>query len=134
MTAKAKGKPRGRLGGRKKGTPNKLTAEISIACRDLTPKALATLLRIANNRTDLNAAVRAAVEILNRGWGMPTQSHVIAAHMKTTGEVSHHHTHELKPLNPAFQQLSPRELTATYREALDAPADGAGREQEGASH
>lgn len=134
MAAATTKKKRQKYGGRQKGTPNKSPKEIVLVCRELTPKVIARFLQILNNKSDLSAACRAGELLLKYGWGAPVQSHLLMGQMNLTGEVNHNHQHELKPLDPAFQKFTPRELTATYREALDAAPDGAGREQEGSSH
>jgi hypothetical protein len=67
-------RPGERRGGRKAGTPNKVTAELAGLARVHTAEALATLVRIANDR-DAPGAARdaAATAVLDRGDGKPRQ-------------------------------------------------------------
>ena len=64
-----------RRGGRKAGTPNKVTAELAALARVHTAEALATLVRIANDPEAPSAAqVAAANAVLDRGHGKPRQA------------------------------------------------------------
>jgi len=77
MTAKvAKNSNRGsrpgeRRGGRKKGTPNKVTVALKDAAREYTQDALNTLVSVMAGGEGVPAAaqVSAAREILDRGYG-----------------------------------------------------------------
>ncbi|MCF4166347.1 hypothetical protein L2U69_11885 [Zavarzinia compransoris] len=64
-------KPGGpRTGGRQKGTPNKVTADVRAAAQKYTTQALDTLAAIMNDPTKAEAArVSAAKELLDRGHG-----------------------------------------------------------------
>lgn len=66
----ARGKPAG--SGRKKGTPNKVTAEIKMLAREHGADAIQALANILV-RTDSDAArIAAAKELLDRGYGKST--------------------------------------------------------------
>ena len=68
-------KPGVRRGGRQRGTPNKVTAELAGLARVHTPEALAALVRIMTDGTAPPAAqVAAASAILYRGHGKPRQA------------------------------------------------------------
>lgn len=62
-------------GGRPKGALNKATAEVKVAARAYTDKALKTLAKIMEN-TEANdgARVAAANALLDRGHGKPAQA------------------------------------------------------------
>lgn len=63
-------KPGERRGGRKKGTPNKVTASIRDAAREYTDQALATLVSVMQDKEAPHAAkVSAANSVLDRGYG-----------------------------------------------------------------
>ena len=80
-----------KTGGRQKGTPNKATADIKAAAAIHGADALAALASIAKNRRAPHAArVSAAVAILDRGYGRPSQA--VALTGKDGGPMSHQHT------------------------------------------
>lgn len=58
--------------GRKKGTPNKATAEIKELAREHGPKAIAALARILSSGDSDTARIAAAKELLDRGYGKST--------------------------------------------------------------
>ena len=66
-------KPGERRGGRKRGTPNKATAEIREHAQQYTIEALEGLALIARNSTSDAARVSAWNALLDRGHGKPTQ-------------------------------------------------------------
>lgn len=66
-------KPGERRGGRKKGTPNKATAEIRKHAQQFTIEALEGLAMIARNSTSDAARVSAWNALLDRGHGKPIQ-------------------------------------------------------------
>jgi hypothetical protein len=66
-----KGHPR--YGGRQKGTPNKATADIRAAARDYAPQALETLIKLLQREDSPASQLGAARELLDRGFGKPTQ-------------------------------------------------------------
>jgi hypothetical protein len=68
--AKAKGSPK--TGGRQKGTPNKVTADLQEAAQAYTPAALKTLNEICVGGESEAARVAAANSLLDRGHGRPT--------------------------------------------------------------
>ncbi|MGT2485065.1 DUF5681 domain-containing protein [Methylobacterium oryzae CBMB20] len=64
------------LRGRPKGARNEATAEIKTLCQEHGPKMVARLVAIASNaKTPEGAAVAAIREIIDRGYGKPTQAH-----------------------------------------------------------
>jgi len=68
-------KPGERRGGRKAGTPNKVTAELAGLARVHTPEALAALVLVMNDPEEPGAArVSAANSLLDRGHGKPRQA------------------------------------------------------------
>lgn len=58
--------------GRKKGTPNKATAEIKELAREHGSRAIAALVRILDNSDSDTARIAAAKELLDRGYGKST--------------------------------------------------------------
>jgi hypothetical protein len=60
--------------GRKKGTPNKVTAEIKQLAQQYAPEAIAELARLAATKAESEAARVAAIkEFLDRGYGRAVQ-------------------------------------------------------------
>ena len=66
-----------KTGGRKMGTPNKVTADLQEAAQAYTPAALKTLNEICVDGESEAARVAAANSLLDRGHGRPT-THVSA--------------------------------------------------------
>ncbi len=66
-------KPGERRGGRQKGTPNKVTAELRGAAQQYTMQALEVLAHVAQHGESESARVSAACALLDRGHGRPTQ-------------------------------------------------------------
>jgi hypothetical protein len=61
--------------GRKKGVPNKATADVKAAAQKYTSKAVKVLATIMEDKDQAGAArVAAANAILDRGYGKPTQA------------------------------------------------------------
>lgn len=59
-----------KTGGRKAGTPNKITADVRALAQQHAPEVMAALLGIAGDREQQGAArVAACKEILDRGYG-----------------------------------------------------------------
>lgn len=75
--------PKGtRVGGRKKGTPNKVTADVKVAAQHYTTQALRVLSEIMNGSKHPAAArVSAANVLLDRGHGKPSQAVELDANM-----------------------------------------------------
>ena len=68
-------KPGERRGGRKKGTPNKATAEVKQAAQAYTTTALRTLAEIMEDgKQPASARVSAANALLDRAHGKPAQA------------------------------------------------------------
>lgn len=70
------GLPKGKTNnpnGRKKGVPNKSTAEIKELAQTYSAKALETLSAIMRNSDNDTARIAAAKELLDRGYGKVTQ-------------------------------------------------------------
>ena len=66
------GRGQPRTGGRRKGTPNRATAEVRDAARKYTTRALKRLVGLMECG-DPRTEVAACREILDRGHGRPTQ-------------------------------------------------------------
>lgn len=61
--------------GRKRGVPNKATAEIKLAAQEYGIEALETLAKVMRNtKADPRARVAAANALLDRGYGKPAQT------------------------------------------------------------
>ena len=69
--AKPKGLPKS--GGRKAGTPNKATKDIKELARVHGPEVIEGLVRLFREADGDAARIAAAKEILDRGYGRPTQ-------------------------------------------------------------
>lgn len=70
------GRPKGlpRTGGRKPGTPNKVTADVRVLAQKFGPKALNTLAKIMDSeKQPASARVSAAKELLDRAYGKSPQ-------------------------------------------------------------
>ena len=64
-----------KTGGRKAGTPNKATADIKAIAQPYGPDAVSALVKIMKNEAAPEAArVRAASELLDRGYGKARQA------------------------------------------------------------
>ena len=61
-----------KTGGRKKGTPNKHTADIKAAIREHGPAFVKELVKLCKHK-DANVRVRALKLAYDRGWGQATQ-------------------------------------------------------------
>ncbi|UAB76974.1 hypothetical protein INR77_08950 [Erythrobacter sp. SCSIO 43205] len=73
MSGRKPGTPK--TGGRKKGTPNKATAEVKAAAAKYSPSALKTLAEImADVEQPAAARVSAANSLLDRAHGKPAQA------------------------------------------------------------
>jgi hypothetical protein len=62
-----------KTGGRKPGTPNKVTSEVRQVAQQFTTEAVERLAEIMRDNSNLSAAVAAANSLLDRGHGKPTQ-------------------------------------------------------------
>ena len=62
-----------KTGGRRKGTPNKATAEVRALAQQYTAECIDRLAEIARDDNP-TAAVSACRELLNRGHGLPAQN------------------------------------------------------------
>ena len=69
------GRPKGqkKLGGRVKGTPNKVTAEIKAMAAEYAPDALMELARLSVDADNEQTRVAACKEILDRAYGKAPQ-------------------------------------------------------------
>ena len=66
--------PKGtRVGGRQKGTPNKVTAEIKAIAQKHGPAAVRELARLATEADQGSTRVAAIKELLDRGYGKAAQ-------------------------------------------------------------
>ena len=102
--AKQKGSPK--TGGRQKGTPNKVTADLQDAARKYSFEALETLRKVCTEGESEAARVAAANALLDRGHGKPT-AHVF-------GDVTH------RPGAPIYSE--PVAATAAWIERVLATA------------
>lgn len=68
---------RQKTGGRKKGSTNKATRDIKALAQKYTPEALQTLVSVMSASDSDAARVNAAKEILDRGYGRPSQTHEV---------------------------------------------------------
>ena len=66
-------KPGERRGGRKKGTPNKATADIKALAQKHGKDAIAKLVKLLKSE-DERVVVAAVKELLDRGYGKPAQA------------------------------------------------------------
>jgi hypothetical protein len=62
-----------KFGGRKKGTPNKSTAEIRALAREYGAEAIRRLVSLMRQRDDRKVQLAAAKELLDRGYGPPKE-------------------------------------------------------------
>ena len=62
-----------KTGGRAKGSPNKVTADIKALAQAYTPAAMEELARLALNAENEGARISTIRELLDRGYGKPTQ-------------------------------------------------------------
>ncbi len=70
------GRPKGipKTGGRVKGVPNKLTADVRALAQEYGPSAIQTLAEIMQDREQVAPArVAAAKELMDRGYGKAVQ-------------------------------------------------------------
>lgn len=83
-----------KTGGRKPGTPNKVTSPLKEAARVYTLPALRVLVSIMRSKSALDMArVAAAIAVLDRGHGKPAQMHVgdEGGPIQVQTTVVHHH-------------------------------------------
>lgn len=64
-----------KTGGRRKGTPNRATADVKAAAQKYTQEALDTLALLMRGAESEQARVSAARELLDRGHGKAPQAH-----------------------------------------------------------
>lgn len=69
-----RGKGTPKTGGRAKGTPNKATADIKAIAQKYTATAIEELVKVLTTSESDPARVAAAREILDRGYGKPSQA------------------------------------------------------------
>ena len=81
-------KPGERRGGRKKGTPNKRTAELRDIVRQYTPQAVKRVVELMGSPDDA-VALAACKELFDRGYGRPAQA-VLAAVNPAGGKTGFH--------------------------------------------
>lgn len=107
--------PRQKTGGRKKGTPNKVTAEIMQYTRQYTEDAVNALVTVMRNPdSPPQARVSAANALLDRAYGKPSQ-HVL------------NETVDDSPVNNIdFEALSDDQLAILAGLPTKQPTDSAG--------
>jgi hypothetical protein len=111
-------KPGERRGGRKKGTPNKVTADVRAACLLHSTAAIETLVRICSDTAaPAQAQVQAAKELLDRAYGKSPQPIKHGGDEKSppiglnlSGKVDHEHdvAHRLQPYADIFRIFTER--------------------------
>ncbi len=72
MAGRKPGTPK--TGGRKKGTPNKATADVKALAQQYAPAALKELARLSSEAESEQARVSACREILDRAYGKAPQA------------------------------------------------------------
>ena len=87
-------KPGERRGGRQKGTPNKITADVKALARVYGPEAIKALAKLMRTASSEKARASAASDLLDRGYGRPSQ----AITGEDGGPVQHVHRVELVDL------------------------------------
>jgi len=99
--ARPKGRPKGlpKTGGRQKGTPNKLTAEIKEVASQYGEEAIETLVELMRGDNNPQVQRAAAEALLDRGYGRPTQQ-VNADVRVATRAVYHDPTAHLEDITP----------------------------------
>lgn len=65
---------RKKTGGRKAGTPNRLTADVKALAREHGPDAIKRLAHLMKNGDSSSSQVAAAKELLDRAYGKSTQA------------------------------------------------------------
>lgn len=84
------GRPKGlpKTGGRKKGVPNKATADVKALAQEYGPQAISVLVTLMAGASSDQAKVAAARELLDRGYGKPSQHLGVDAnvHARTLAE------------------------------------------------
>lgn len=65
---------RPKTGGRKRGTPNKATADVKALAQEYGEEAVTTLAELMRSSASDKARASAAIELLNRGYGKPAQA------------------------------------------------------------
>lgn len=70
-------KPGERRGGRKKGVPNKATAEIKALAQQHGPEAIEKLVQIVRESENDAAKISAIKELLDRGFGKAAQAVIV---------------------------------------------------------
>lgn len=70
------GRPKGgpKFGGRQKGTPNKVTADIKALAQEHGPSAIETIISIMNTGENDGVRLAAAKELIDRGFGKAVQA------------------------------------------------------------
>lgn len=70
------GRPKGipRTGGRQKGTPNKITADVRALASQYSDAAIQELARLSTKAESETARVSAIKELLDRAYGKPSQA------------------------------------------------------------
>jgi len=85
-------KPGERRGGRQKGTPNKVTADIKALAQNHGGEAIAMLATILTTSENDSARIAAAKELLDRGYGKSTLPVELTG--ADGGPINHNHTIE----------------------------------------
>lgn len=102
-----KGTPRPEASGRKKGTPNKITADIKALAQEYGPRAIAVLADILKTSKSEQAKIAAAKELMDRGFGKSVQR---AEHSGPEGgPIEHEHTLDIGAAEALRHKIRGRE-------------------------
>ena len=104
------GRPAGlpKTGGRRKGVPNRATAEIRALAQQNATKAMVELVRLATRAKSEQTRVAAIREILDRGYGKATQPITAGEGAEGSLKIQFVKRIIVDAVKPASKQFSPR--------------------------
>lgn len=76
-----------KTGGRAKGTPNKLTADIKALAQEYGADAISTIVGIMNTSENDAARLAAAKELIDRGYGRASQAVELSGEVGLTVQI-----------------------------------------------
>jgi hypothetical protein len=76
-----------KTGGRKAGTPNKVTADIKALAQEYGASAISTIVGIMNTSENDTARLAAAKELIDRGYGKASQAVEVNGEVGLTVEI-----------------------------------------------
>jgi hypothetical protein len=79
--------PGERRGGRQKGTPNRITADIKALAQQYGADAIGTIVGIMNTSENDTARLAAAKELIDRGYGKASQAVEVNGEVGLTIEI-----------------------------------------------